>query len=34
LLTEADHRMYDCKHDCYSSAEQITATPRSEAAHV
>jgi diguanylate cyclase (GGDEF)-like protein len=34
LLTEADHRMYDCKHDRYSSADQITSVPRGEAAHV
>jgi diguanylate cyclase (GGDEF)-like protein/putative nucleotidyltransferase with HDIG domain len=33
LLTEADHRMYQCKHDNYSGAEQIKAAPRAEAAH-
>ena len=34
LLTEADHRMYDCKHGCYSGSGQTRAAPRSEAAHV
>jgi diguanylate cyclase (GGDEF)-like protein/putative nucleotidyltransferase with HDIG domain len=34
LLTEADHRMYDCKHDRYSGREQTTAVPRGEVAHV
>jgi len=34
LLTEADHRMYDCKHDCYSGSGQTRAATRGKAAHV